>query len=76
VLGIDKQTLRPTKLRKSLTDAGKGGGSSPAKAKGRATKKAAAGQREMLTAIPGKGEGNAKAAAKETKRPSRQRKAG
>ena len=39
-------------------------------------RKAAAGQKEMLMAISGKGEGKAKAAAKETKRPTRQRKAG
>jgi DNA end-binding protein Ku len=58
-------------LRKSLTDAGKGASSPPAKAKGRATKKTAPGQREMLMAIPGKAK-----AAKETKRPARQRKAG
>jgi DNA end-binding protein Ku len=61
-------------LRKSLTDAGKRGG--PQAAKGRKPKKAAAGQREMLMAISGKGEGKAKPAAKETKRPTRQRKAG
>jgi DNA end-binding protein Ku len=61
-------------LRKSLTNAGKGGSSQPAK--GRRPKKAASGQREMLMAISGKGEGNAKLAAKETKRPTRQRKAG
>jgi DNA end-binding protein Ku len=61
-------------LRKSLTDAGKGGSSQPAK--GRKPKKAVSGQREMLMAISGKGEGNAKPAAKATKRPTRQRKAG
>jgi hypothetical protein len=49
--------------------------SSPQSAKGRKSKKVAAGQREMLMAIPGKGEGKAKAAAKESKRPARQRKA-
>jgi DNA end-binding protein Ku len=61
-------------LRKSLTNAGKGGSSQPAK--GRKPKKAASGQREMLMAISGKGEGKAKPAARETKRPTRQRKAG
>jgi DNA end-binding protein Ku len=61
-------------LRKSLSDAGKGGASQPAK--GRKPKKAASGPREMLMAISGKGEGKAKPAAKETKRPARQRKAG
>jgi DNA end-binding protein Ku len=61
-------------LRKSLSDAGKGNTSQPAK--GRKPKKAASGQREMLMAISGKREGKAKPAAKETKRPSRQRKAG
>jgi DNA end-binding protein Ku len=60
-------------LRKSLDDVGKG--DSPQSAKGRKSKKVAAGQREMLMAIPGKGEGKAKAAAKESKRPARQRKA-
>jgi DNA end-binding protein Ku len=39
-------------------------------------RKAASGQKEMLMAIAGKGEGKAKPAAKETKRPTRQRKAG
>src|ERR1700678_816569 len=58
-------------LRESLDDVGKGGSSQPARS--RKPKKAAAGQREMLMAIPGKGEG--KAAAKEPKRPARQRKA-
>jgi hypothetical protein len=61
-------------LRKSLSDAGEGGASQPAK--GKKPKRAASGQREMLMAISGKGEGNAKPAAKETKRPTRQRKAG
>ena len=61
-------------LRKSLTNAGKGGSSQPAK--GRKPKKAASGQHEMLMAISGKGEGKAKPAARETKRPPRQRKAG
>jgi len=60
-------------LRKSLSDGGKRGASQPAK--GRKPKKAASGQREMLMAISGKGEGKAKPAAKETKRPTRQRKA-
>jgi len=55
-------------------DAGKGGAAQPAK--GKKPKKAATGQREMLMAIAGKGEGKAKPAAKETKRPTRQRKAG
>jgi DNA end-binding protein Ku len=64
-------------LRKSLSDVGKGG-SPPAKAA--KPKKSASGQREMLMAISGKGEGKseakAKGAAKDTKRPARQRKAG
>jgi DNA end-binding protein Ku len=60
-------------LRKSLNDVGKGGASQPAK--GRKPKKTASDQREMLMAIPGKGEGKANSAAKETKRPARQRKA-
>jgi DNA end-binding protein Ku len=60
-------------LRKSLTTAAK----APSQAaKGKPTKKKASGQREMLMAIAGKGQGNAKSAAKETKRPARQRKAG
>jgi len=62
-------------LRKSLQDAGKGAPQS----KARRPKKAASSQREMLMAIPGKGEGKSEAkakAAKETKRPARQRKAG
>jgi DNA end-binding protein Ku len=61
-------------LRKSLSDAGKRGASQPGK--GRKPKKAASGQREMLMAISGKGDGKAKPTAKETKRPTRQRKAG
>jgi DNA end-binding protein Ku len=61
-------------LRKSLSDVGKRGALQPAK--GGKPKKAASGQREMLMAIAGKGEGKAKPAAKETKRPTRQRKAG
>jgi DNA end-binding protein Ku len=60
-------------LRKSLNNAGK---AAPQPAKGRKPKKAASGQREMLMAISGKGEGKAKAAAKEATRPARQRKAG
>jgi DNA end-binding protein Ku len=60
-------------LRKSLTSAGKTA-AQPAKAK--KPKKTATGQHEMLMAIPGKGEGKPKVAAKETKRPTRQRKAG
>jgi DNA end-binding protein Ku len=40
------------------------------------SKKAASGQKEMLMPIAGKGESKAKGAAKETKRPARQRKAG
>jgi hypothetical protein len=51
-------------LRKSLQDAGKGGASQPAKA-GK-PKKAASGQREMLMAISGKGEGKAKGTTKDT----------
>jgi DNA end-binding protein Ku len=61
-------------LRKSLDQSGKGGAAQPVK--GRKPKKAASGQREMLMAIDGKGEGKPKPAAKETKRPARQRKAG
>jgi len=61
-------------LRKSLNDVGMGDSSQLAKGRSK-PKKAAAGQREMLMAIPGKGEGKAKAAAKESKRPTRQRKA-
>jgi len=61
-------------LRKSLNEAGKGGSSGPAK--GRKPKKDASGQREMLMAISGKGEGKTKPAAKESKRPTRHRKAG
>jgi DNA end-binding protein Ku len=61
-------------LRKSLDDVGKGDSSQSAK--GRKYKKAASGQREMLMAIPGKGESKTKGAAKESKRPTRQRKAG
>jgi hypothetical protein len=62
-------------LRKSLSTVGK---SAPQPAKGRKSK-AASGQREMLMAISGKGEGKSESksngAAKETKRPTRQRKA-
>jgi DNA end-binding protein Ku len=64
-------------LRKSLSTAGK---SARQPAKGRKPKKAASGQREMLMAIAGKGERKSEAkpkgAEKETKRPTRQRKAG
>jgi DNA end-binding protein Ku len=61
-------------LRKSLTTEGK---AAPSSSKTKKSKKPATGQREMLMAIPGKGEGK-KAAAKEAKRPraSRERKAG
>src|SRR3981081_2831970 len=61
-------------LRKSLTTKGNAPQSS---SKTKKSKKTAAGQREMLMAIPGKGDGK-KAAAKEPKRPraSRERKAG
>jgi DNA end-binding protein Ku len=61
-------------LRKSLDQSGKRAASQPAK--GRKPKKAASGQREMLMAIAGEAEGKTKLAAKETKRPTRQRKAG
>jgi DNA end-binding protein Ku len=61
-------------LRKSLSDAGKHGASQPTK--GRKPKKAGSGQREMLMAIAGEDEGKAKTGPKETKRPTRQRKAG
>jgi DNA end-binding protein Ku len=64
-------------LRKSLSSVGN---SAPQPAKAKKPKKAASGQHEMLMAIPGKGEGRSEAkskgAAKETKRPARQRKAG
>ena len=53
-------------LRKSLDDVDKDNSSQSAK--GRKSKKGASGQREMLMAIPGKGEGKAKVAAKEPKR--------
>jgi DNA end-binding protein Ku len=62
-------------LRKSLSD----GSKTPAtSAKAKQGKKSAngTGQREMLIAIPGKGEGKTKTAAKETKRTIRHRKAG
>jgi len=61
-------------LRKSLHD----GGKATAFPKGKEAQKSrkASGQREMLMAIPGKGESKPKTAAKETKRTSRQRKAG
>jgi DNA end-binding protein Ku len=58
-------------LRKSLTTTGQ----TPPAAKGKSIKKNAE-QREMLMAIPGKGEGKAKAAVKVAKRPTRSRKAG
>jgi DNA end-binding protein Ku len=61
-------------LRKSLNDVGTDNSSQSAK--GRKSTKAASGQREMLMAMPGKGKGKAKVAAKEPKRPKRQRKAG
>jgi DNA end-binding protein Ku len=61
-------------LRKSLTSADKSAPSAKGKQAKKPTK--ATGQREMLMAIPGKGEGKPKAAARETKRTSRQRKAG
>jgi DNA end-binding protein Ku len=57
-------------LRKSLGD---GKASSPA-SKPKKARKPATSQREMLMALPGKGEGR-KVAAKEPKRPARQRKA-
>jgi DNA end-binding protein Ku len=60
-------------LRKSLSDVGKGGAQQPVK--GRKPKQAASGQRGMLMAIAGKGEGKARATAKDSKRPARQRKA-
>ena len=64
-------------LRKSFNDVGKGA-TSPVKA--RKPKKAASGQREMLMAIAGKGDGKNEAkpqgTAKDSKRPARQRKAG
>jgi DNA end-binding protein Ku len=55
-------------LRKSLSDVGKGAISQ--NAKGRKPKQDASGQREMLMAIAGKGEGKAKGGAKETRRPT------
>jgi DNA end-binding protein Ku len=61
-------------LRKSLNADGKTSAQSPSRAK--KSKKRAAGQKEMLMAITGKGEGKPKAASKDTKRISRQRKAG
>jgi DNA end-binding protein Ku len=62
-------------LRKSLTSEGKTSASAAGAKK--QSKKAPSGQREMLMAIPGKGEGK-KAAAKEPRksRPARARKAG
>jgi DNA end-binding protein Ku len=61
-------------LRKSLTTEGK---APPSPSKTKKSKKAAAGQREMLMAIPGKGEGK-KSAAKDPKRSraARERKVG
>ena len=60
-------------LRKSLDN----GGNAALATKGKPAKKSkATGQREMLMSIPGMGEGKTKAAAKETKRASRPRKAG
>jgi DNA end-binding protein Ku len=61
-------------LRKSLNDIGKRAVSQPAKA--RKQGKAPSGQREMLMAIPGKPDAEAKNTAKAPKRPARQRKAG
>jgi DNA end-binding protein Ku len=61
-------------LRKSLNSDGKTSAQSSSRAK--KPKKPAAGQKEMLMAIAGKGESKPKAAAKDTKRTSRQRKAG
>jgi DNA end-binding protein Ku len=58
-------------LRKSLDN---GGNAVPAPKPAKKSK--ATGQREMLMSISGKGEGKPKAAAKETKRASRPRKAG
>ena len=60
-------------LRKSLDN---GGNAAPATKAKPAKKSKATGQREMLMSIPGKGEGKSKSAGKETKRTSRQRKAG
>jgi DNA end-binding protein Ku len=61
-------------LRKSLSSGDKPATAAKTKQSKKATK--ASGQREMLMAISGKGEAKPKAAAKETKRTSRQRKAG
>jgi DNA end-binding protein Ku len=61
-------------LRRSV-----GGPAAETKASKQPTKKprkGAAGQKEMLMAIPGKGEAKSKGAAKESKRPTRHRKAG
>jgi DNA end-binding protein Ku len=61
-------------LRRSV-----GGPAAETKASKQTTKKprkGAAGQKEMLMAIPGKGEAKSKGAAKESKRPTRHRKAG
>jgi DNA end-binding protein Ku len=60
-------------LRKSLDN----GGNAALPTKGKPAKKSkVTGQREMLMSISGKGEGKPKSAPKETKRTSRQRKAG
>ena len=56
-------------LRKSLSDAGEGGASQPAK--GKKPKRAASGQREMLMAISGNGEGKAKGATRSPNVPAR-----
>jgi DNA end-binding protein Ku len=61
-------------LRKSLSSGDKPAPAAKSKQSKKSTK--ASGQREMLMAISGKGEAKPKAAAKETKRTSRQRKAG
>jgi len=61
-------------LRKSLNSDGKTTAQSPSRAK--KSKKPAAGQKEMLMAIAGKDESKPKAAAKDAKRTTRQRKAG
>jgi DNA end-binding protein Ku len=60
-------------LRRSV---GGAGAEKAPKKSAKKPRKAASGQKEMLMAIAGKGEGKAKPAAKETKRPTRQRKAG
>jgi DNA end-binding protein Ku len=60
-------------LRKSLNDVGKGGASQPAK--GRRPNKAASGPTRNAEVDFRQGRSHAKGAAKETKRPARQRKA-